>query len=106
MTNELDKSRDIARAVAAQGKALGFDHLVVAAVRTRNLGVRIAQSAVCRENVSRSETSFQVSGMWSRREASFVAQADDASELLARIRQLREDIGAQAEDKEQVIPET
>jgi predicted Zn-dependent protease len=101
-----DQHREIARSATEAAKGLGFDHLIVKAQTVRTFAVRIAQSAVCRENVALTETIFRVAGMWRGRESLLSTQARDAQELLTKIKELRQSIELQAEDKEAVLPDS
>lgn len=96
----------IGREALARSAVLGFDHLTITAKRQRLFGVRLAQSAVCRENVWRETTAFQVSSLWQGRRSGFDSEAVELQSLVDRIGQLRREIEGQSQDKETVIPRT
>lgn len=95
-----------ARAALAESATLGFDHLTVTAKRQRLFGVRLAQSAICRENVWREESSFSVSALWQGRRSGFESEVVDKPTLSERIKRLRSEIEGQSADKETVLPRT
>ncbi len=97
--------RDIARESVRRAADLGFDYLRVKALRTRTLGVRVANSAICRENVARVEDVFQISAAWNNRDAQLLCQADDVFGVLERLAAVRRDIELQAPDAETVLPD-
>ena len=94
------KLSDIARKALREAQGLGFDQLTVTAVERRLVGVRIVQGVVCRENIARDESGFELKGVWQGREAALACQAASEDELRRRLAQLRHDVALQPPDKE------
>jgi predicted Zn-dependent protease len=97
-----DRTRDMARAALARSEGLGFDRLSVGALQSRLFGVRIANGAVCRENVDRLSASFDVRGSYARREGGFDVAATSPADLDGRVRALRDTLEGQPPDAEHV----
>lgn len=102
MTTTFEHMQSVAAQTHALGRELNFTQLDVTASRRRSLGVRIAQNAVCRENVWREQLTFNANGHWDGRQSNFVCPAMKSSELQARLRDLRQNLTLQSADKEYV----
>lgn len=101
-----DSMQAIAREALSRSSSLGFEHLAITARWQQELGVRLAQSVVCRENVWRDHAMFSVMGIWQGRSSSFEREAANVAELTEAIHELRRLIEGQSADKESVPPQS
>lgn len=100
-----DRIASTAEAALHKSQHLGFDRLAIAATQSRLFGIRIANSAVCRENIDRLHATYEVRAAFSGREGGFDCAAGESHELENMIRELRRLLEQQPPDREYVAPQ-
>jgi predicted Zn-dependent protease len=96
-----------AEAALEAGKTLAFDRLITRAAEVRLFGVRVAQGAVCRENVDRRWREIGASAYSDSRFGSFVSgegASPDGAAATTALKALRSDLARQPINKELVVP--
>jgi predicted Zn-dependent protease len=96
---------DTARRHLHDADRLAFDELRLTCREKKLFGVRVANNAICRENVWRDELELTVTARWQGRTAGFCLPAAAAGDLAARLRALREQMAEQSPDQEAVLPD-
>lgn len=85
---------------------LGFDQLKASAVQVNRIGVRIAQSTVCRENVFNESSYLNVHGAWQGRESEFSISGSERKQAGTLTADLLQNLKKQSENKEYRAPVT
>lgn len=84
----------------------GFNQLKATATQVNRIGVRIAQSTVCRENVFNESSSLDVQGAWQGRESVFSISGSERNQATSLTAQLLANLKKQSENKEYRPPIT
>jgi predicted Zn-dependent protease len=84
----------------------GFDHIKASAVQVNRIGIRIAQSTVCRENVFNESNYLNIQGAWQGRESAFSISGSEQDKVPALTAKLLADLKKQSPNKEYRAPKT
>jgi len=84
----------------------GFDHIKSSAVKVNRIGIRIAQSTICRENVFNESSYLSVQGAWKGRESAFSLSGSSHEKAPMLTKKLLNDLTNQSENKEYRAPKT
>jgi predicted Zn-dependent protease len=101
-----ERLQQISREVLKGAQSEGFDHLTLELIVKNSRGVRVGRSLISRENVSHEESTIVFSGWLNSRFGSFICDVTSSSELLAKIREFRQELALQPIDVELVVPTT
>lgn len=99
-----DQLKNAAKQITDRDKNPGFDHLKASAVAVSRIGVRIAQSTVCRENVFNESSYLNIHGAWQGRESEFSISGRDRGEGPRMAGELLTNLKSQSENKEYCAP--
>lgn len=100
----MEKLQSEAALLASAKNNPGFDSMRVTASSSKLIGVRIAQSMVCRENVFNERCSLNIAGAWQGRESEISVIGSKANDAQALSRQLLSTLKSQSENKEYCAP--
>jgi predicted Zn-dependent protease len=99
-----DKLRSTAEKISSIPR--GFDHIKASAVKANRIGIRIAQSTVCRENVFNEVNYLNIQGAWQGRESAFSISGSDYDKAPDLTTKLLGELKNQSPNKEYRAPKT
>jgi predicted Zn-dependent protease len=100
-----DQLKQAARDLTDARRNQGFDTLKASAVTSSRIGIRIAQSTVCRENVFNESSYLNVHGAWQGRESEFSVSGRDRDDAPRLTGTMLANLRSQSENKEYCPPE-